>query len=227
MTRAWPYLFSLVIWAVRRRQPGPSNCKRGNFDNKLHVHTFVIADVVEPMLGWDFLSQHLAVIVAKDPHTYFQCVCEAASTVPAQASFVPYRRPTKQRSAPVRQSKFTPYRRPMNSSGVRARLPGSKTNNVYPKLRKPQLFRIPTPKSCRQQIFPVNRIESMVKELQQEFSDICRDGDAYPNLEPLHGTKHFISHSRTSRSSQAAPPGSRPLGHRKAVFPRNGRSRSL
>ena len=61
-----------------------------NFDNKLHSHTFVIADVVEPMLGWDFLSQHLAVIIARDPRTYFQCVCEAASLSSANANFVPY-----------------------------------------------------------------------------------------------------------------------------------------
>ena len=75
-----------------------------NFDSKLHFHTFVIADVVEPMLGWDFLSQHLAVIIARDPRTYFQCVCEAASLSSANANFVRYRRPVRQRTVTARQS---------------------------------------------------------------------------------------------------------------------------
>ena len=77
--------------------------RRMNFDGKLHIHTFVIADVIEPMLGWDFLSNHLAVIVAKGPHSYFQCVCEPAAPTakPARAAFVPYRRPSNQNSAQV------------------------------------------------------------------------------------------------------------------------------
>ena len=89
---------------------GSKNYKRGCssyfrelkmiFDNKIHAHTVIVADVVEPMLGWDFLSQHRAVIVTHDPHTYFQCTCEAASLSSPRSNFVPYRRPVKQRTVP-------------------------------------------------------------------------------------------------------------------------------
>ena len=46
-----------------------------SIDNKLHRHQFLVTDLVRPLLGWDFLRRHLAVINAAPEEVQLRCGC--------------------------------------------------------------------------------------------------------------------------------------------------------
>ena len=168
------------------------------FGGSAHPHTFLVAEVNQPILGYPFLRDHKATINTAQSEVVFQCTCKPASRPRKEAiraaPAAPVTRPTGRDTADSSQPQVKqPGRDAADSSQPRVRQPG-RYGTAVPSSRPPQSFTVPTPKQTYASVasINVNKLVELSRQVQQEFEDIACDGIP-TSSEPLHGVKHVIN----------------------------------